>query len=347
RGVIWRSTAQRLKTTLEDGQAVICHGDLEVYAARGSYQLVMRKVQMQGIGALQLALERLQARLNAEGLFAVERKRRLPAFPQRVAVVTSPSGAAIHDFLQAASHRWQGTDIVIIPSLVQGEGAAQALVAAIDAAHQLRPRPDVLLLTRGGGSLEDLWCFNEERLVRAVAASQIPTVSAVGHEVDVTLCDLAADLRALTPTDGATKILPDSKMVVQLAADLKTRLHRAVRLTIGQRQTRLEALAQRTAIRKPHELVHLRWRHLDELDGRARRAVWATLQLGRANLAASAAALDALSPLNVLGRGYSVTIDSRGNAIGSAADVAVGETITTRLRRGSVRSTVVACHENE
>ena len=266
RGIIWRSTASRLNVDLKDGQAVLCFGDLEVYAARGSYQLVIRKVQPQGLGALQLAFQQLQAKLFAEGLFAAERKRKLPRFPRRIAVVTSPSGAAIRDFLKAAANRWRGVEIIVVPAVVQGETASASIIAALAAAHRIKPRPDIVILTRGGGSLEDLWCFNDERVVRAVAASEIPTVSAVGHEIDVTLCDLAADVRALTPTDGATCTLPDGHLVVQTIGELRQRLDRAIRNAIETRRRRVVSISERTVIRKPLELVHLRSRRLDELD---------------------------------------------------------------------------------
>lgn len=340
RGIIWRSTASRLNIDLKDGQAVLCFGELEVYAARGSYQIVIRKIRQQGVGALQLAFQKLQAKLNTEGLFSAERKKQLPSFPRRVAVITSPSGAAVRDFLKAAEHRWHGVEIMVIPARVQGEGAAASIVTAIQSAHRLLPRPDVLILTRGGGSLEDLWCFNEERVVRAVAASKIPTVSAVGHEVDVTLCDLAADLRALTPTDGATKVLPDRRLVDQAAIELRQRLDRSIRQSIERRRARLVALSERTVLRKPHELIHLRSRRLDELDGRARRAMLGRFDLGRARVATAAASLAALSPLNVLARGYSVTLDHQGNAIRSSDAIAVGQVVRTRLQSGALESTV-------
>ncbi len=199
---------------------MLCFGDVEVYGARGTYQLVIRRVQPQGVGALQLAFQQLQAKLYAEGLFAAERKKPLPRFPRRIGLVTSPNGAAVRDFLEAAANRWKGVEIIVIPALVQGQGAAQSIVSGIKAAHRIRPKLDVLVVSRGGGSLEDLWCFNEEPVVRAVAASKIPTVSAVGHEIDVTLCDMAADVRALTPTDGATRVLPDARLLDRSVIDL-------------------------------------------------------------------------------------------------------------------------------
>ncbi|MGB7344038.1 MAG: exodeoxyribonuclease VII large subunit, partial [Pirellulaceae bacterium] len=238
RAVMWRSSAERLNFDMEDGQAVLCFGNLEVYAPRGTYQLVVRKAQPQGIGALQLAFQKLQAKLAAEGLFAAERKRPLPEFPRRIGIVTSPTGAAVRDFLQAAANRFRGVEIVVIPALVQGQGAAKSIVGAIRAAHQLQPPLDVLVVSRGGGSLEDLWCFNEEPVVRAIAESDLPTVSAVGHEIDVTLADLAADVRALTPTDAATHVLPDGRRLISAYQNLSLRLHRSMRNQVADRSLR-------------------------------------------------------------------------------------------------------------
>ncbi|TWU59899.1 Exodeoxyribonuclease 7 large subunit [Rubripirellula tenax] len=340
RGVIWRGTASRLDVDLADGQSVFCFGDVEVYAARGTYQLVIRQVQLQGLGALQKRFLDLQAKLDAEGIFAAQRKRMLPRCPRRIGVITSQSGAAIRDFLQAASSRFRGVEIVVIPAVVQGPTAAASIVAAIKQAHRYAPALDALILTRGGGSLEDLWCFNEEPVVRAVAASRIPTVSAVGHEIDVTLCDMAADVRALTPTDAATRVLPDAKMFDRSVTELSRRLDRSMRQSIDSRRLRLNQIASRTGFRKPHEIVHLRSRYLDELDARARRAMFTKLRLDAAKLATQAASLSALSPLSVLTRGYSVTLDAVGNAIESTDVVNVGDTIRTRVHRGEIESVV-------
>ena len=340
RVVIWRSTASRLDAPIEEGQAVLCFGDVEVYGARGSYQLMVRKVQPQGLGALQLAFQQLQAKLNAEGLFAADRKRPLPRYPSRIGLLTSPSGAAVRDFLEAAANRWKGVEIIVIPALVQGQGAAKSIVEGIRAAHRITPRLDVLVVSRGGGSLEDLWCFNEEAVVRAVAGSSIPTVSAVGHEIDVTLCDLAADVRALTPTDGATKVLPDAKLLDRSVIDLRNRIVRCIGASLDARRARLDSLASRSILRKPHEIVQSRFRLLDELDARARRAMVAKLKLGRAQVATAAASLSGLSPLDVLTRGYSVTLDANGRAVSNAGDVHPGETIRTRLQHGEIESVV-------
>ena len=340
RGVIWRSTASRMKTQLKEGQSVLCFGDVEVYGARGTYSLVVRKVQTQGLGPLQQAFLELKQKLNAEGLFAAERKQQLPRFPKRLGVVTSPSGAAIRDFLKAAAQRWPGVEILIIPTLVQGQGASESIAKAIEAAQQITPRLDTLVVTRGGGSLEDLWCFNEERVVRAIAQCQIPTISAVGHEVDITLCDLAADVRALTPTDGATCALPDRDLIVGSLTDLRSRLHRSVRNGITARRNRLNAIQTRSILKRPHELVQRRFRQLDELDARARKAMYTRIELNKAKLGKAAATLSALSPLNVLARGYSVTLDSDDNTIQNPSQVQPGDTIRSRVEHGDIESVV-------
>lgn len=340
RGVMWRGSASRLKEPLKDGDSVICFGDVEVYAPRGSYQLVIRKIQTQGLGGLQAAFQKLQAKLNNEGLFDAERKRPLPQFPRRIGIITSPSGAAIQDFLKAAVNRWRGTEIIVIPSLVQGNEAVGQIVKAIEAAHLHRPSIDAIVLARGGGSLEDLWCFNDEAVVRAVANSKIPTVSAVGHEIDVTLCDLTADVRALTPTDGATKVLPDAVSMIRNVQNLGQRLQRQTKHIIESRRNRVESLHSRTVLKRPHEIVLNRTRSLDDLDARARKAMFGRIKLGRAQLASSAASLSALSPLQVLTRGYSVTLSEEGQAIKHPDQVKSGQTIRTRLEHGNLWSTI-------
>ena len=347
RGVIWRSTAARMKTQIKEGQSVLCFGDVEVYGARGTYSLVVRKVQTQGLGPLQQAFLELKQKLNAEGLFAAERKQPIPRFPKRLGVVTSPSGAAIRDFLKAAAQRWPGVEILIIPTLVQGQGAAESIAQAIQSAQRITPKLDTLVVTRGGGSLEDMWCFNEEQVVRAVAHCDIPTISAVGHEVDITLCDLAADVRALTPTDGATCALPDRNMVVNTLSDLQARLHRSARNGITSRKNRLHAIQTRSILKRPHELVQRRFRQLDELDARARKAIFARVALNKAKIGKAAATLSALSPLNVLARGYSVTLDADDQTIQDPNQVKVGDNIRSRVEGGDIESIVKSIHVHD
>src|SRR3982751_683425 len=255
RAVMWRSAAAKLKFDVADGLDVVCHGHIDVYAPRGSYQLVIDELQPKGMGVLELALRRLREKLATEGLFDAARKRKLPAFPRRVAFVTSPTGAAIHDFLQVLRRRWRGVDVLVIPARVQGEGSVQEIVAGIKAANRLVPRPDVLVVGRGGGSLEDLWSFNEEPVVRAIAASRIPTMSAVGHEIDVTLADLAADVRALTPSEAAERIVPSVDELKTGLLKVRQRMTNALRSQASAARQRLESLAKCRVLRRPFELI--------------------------------------------------------------------------------------------
>ena len=255
RAVMWRGVAGRLTFEPQDGQQVLCRGDIDVYLPRGSYQLVIRQIERRGVGSLQQRLQELQKKLAAEGLFDPRHKQPLPKFPRRVAVVTSPTGAAIRDFLEVVRRRWQGVDILIVPTRVQGAGAAEEIAQAIGQINRLQPRFDVLVVTRGGGSLEDLWCFNEELVVRAIFASRIPVVSAIGHEIDVTLCDLVADLRALTPTEAAQRIVPSSDELATSLQHLHSRLQNSLRTTARSARTRLGAIVGRRVFQRPLEQV--------------------------------------------------------------------------------------------
>ncbi|MCH2597653.1 MAG: exodeoxyribonuclease VII large subunit, partial [Pirellulales bacterium] len=273
RAVLWRSPAARVKVDLADGLEIIGHGHIDFYGARGTYQLVLDRLEPKGVGALELSLRKLREKLTAEGLFDRSRKRPLPPFPRRVAFVTSPTGAAIRDFLEVLRRRWSGASVLVIPSRVQGSSAAAEIVAGILAAGRLRPAPDVLVVGRGGGSLEDLWCFNDETVVRALAASKIPTVSAVGHEIDVTLSDLAADVRALTPSEAAERVVPAADEIQTQMRGHGQRLLNAMRRYVTTSKTRLDALATQRSFRQRLEIIHDRSRWLDEWATRATTAV--------------------------------------------------------------------------
>lgn len=341
KGVIWRNTAARLPFQLEDGQHVICAGSLDVYPPRGTYQLVIREIEPQGVGALQLAFRQLHAKLAAEGLFEAERKRPLPRIPRRVTVVTSPTGAAIRDFLEVLRRRWRGIEVLIVPTRVQGAGASAEIARAIRVAHRMEPAPDAIVITRGGGSLEDLWCFNEEEVVRAVSDSPIPTISAVGHEIDVTLCDLAADVRALTPSEAAERLVPSRDEVRAMLDSLGKRMVVSLRGRAVTARQRLDALARRRPFARPFDPIHDRARRLDELEQRTERAFGRRLERLDDRLGALAARLDGLSPLRVLGRGYSVTQRAAdGHVVRNVSDVRIGDQILTRLFAGSIRSRV-------
>jgi exodeoxyribonuclease VII large subunit len=348
RAVIWRGTRQSLAIEPSDGLQVVCHGRIEVYPPRGTYQLTIDRLHAVGTGALEARLRQLHAALEREGLFAPERKRPIPRFPQRVAVVTSPTGAAIADFLETFFSRWRSSEVIVVPSRVQGAGAAEELAAALMLAARIRPAVDAIALVRGGGSLEDLWAFNEEVLVRAVAASPIPVVSGVGHEIDVSLADLAADLRGLTPTDAAVRLSPDR---VQLAAQvdtLGTRLRSSLVRRIESARDRIGQHARSRILADPGRLVRDRRTLLDQHGARLERLSLAAIERARERLAAAAGRLEAGSPLHLLARGYSVswledrgTVAERGtSALRSAAGVEPGATLVTQLFDGRLWSRV-------
>ena len=345
RAVLWRSSAERLKFKLEDGQAVLAYGRVDLYSPRGSYQLVIERIEPQGVGALQLAFQQLYQRLSKEGLFDADRKKTLVRFPRRIGFVTSPSGAAIQDFLEVLRRRWRGTDVIIIPAKVQGFGAAQEIAAGIALAQRIEPPLDCLVVGRGGGSMEDLWCFNEEVVVRAIAASKIPTISAVGHEIDVTLSDLVADVRALTPSEAAELVVPSEVDVLTIVEGYERRLSQSLQQKFDLYRLKLDSIARRPVITRPEEYIAQRAQRIDELGIRIERAIDRTIESMRLKLASKAASLDALSPLKTLQRGYSLTrlVDSQPAAsslLTSTSQIAIGDTLDTRLSEGRVESLV-------
>ncbi len=340
RAILWRSAAQRLKFELEDGQQVICHGDIDVYPPRGTYQLVVQRVEPQGIGALQLAFRQLQQRLAAEGLFNPARKRKLPKFPRRIGFVTSPSGAAIHDFVQVIRRRFRGVQLLVIPAKVQGQGAAADIVRGIQLANRLQPPLDALVVGRGGGSIEDLWCFNEEPVVRAIFASRVPVVSAVGHEIDVTLADLVADVRALTPTEAAERVVPSAAELREQLSVITRRMKSSLVNQLMSARRHLQLLANRRVLTHPLDRIYERSRRLDELSLSMDQAIRRKAKRSRERLIATAARLESLSPLQVLARGYSVTQRMDGSLLRDLSQLNIGEPIITRLQHGEIVSRV-------
>ncbi len=340
RAVVWRGTAAKVRCDLHDGLEVICRGHLDLYAPRGTYQLVIDELQPKGLGALEQALRRLRDKLAAEGLFDPARKRPLPTFPRRIAVITSPTSAAVRDFLQVLRRRWRGADVLIVPVRVQGVGSGDEIARAIALVNRLPTPIDVLVLARGGGSLEDLWAFNEEPVVRAIAASRIPTVSAIGHEIDVTLADLVADLRALTPSEAAERIVPAIDEVRAALLGRRQQLSAALRNRASDARQRLESLAARRVFRKPFDRLHELGRELDQWEARAVRAARQRLLAAQQRAATLSAQLESLSPLDVLTRGYTLTTRADGRPITSAAELAVGQPIRTRFARGEALSRV-------
>ncbi len=341
RAVMWRTAAMRLKFQLKDGQQVVGLGKVDVYVPRGSYQIVFQSLQPEGEGALQVALRQLHEKLQREGLFDEDRKKPLPRFPHRIGFVTSPSGAAIRDFLEAMRTRWPMADILVIPSSVQGDGASREIIAGIRAAQRLQPHLDLLIVGRGGGSMEDLWSFNDESLVREIAKCKIPTISAVGHEIDVTLCDLAADVRALTPTDAANKAVPSLVDVLESLRTAQIRSQQAMSQLTNNLQQRLAAIQERSVLARPEEIFIRKQQQVDEQSLRLQRAIEQILKSKSQQLATLAAATDALSPLSVLARGYSLTRRSdNARVLRSIDDVVAGQQIESILTDGTIISEV-------
>lgn len=340
--VIWRSTWERCRFDIREGMSVLCMGKLDVYGPRGSYQIVVQKIEPQGLGPLQLAFRKLYAKLEAEGLFRTERKRALPKFPSRIGFVTSPHGAAIHDFLEVLRRRWPQTNVLVIPAKVQGEGAAAEIAQGIELAGRIAPPLDILIVGRGGGSIEDLWAFNEELVVRAVVASPIPVVSAVGHEIDVTLCDLAADVRALTPSEAAERVVPNRDEIAETILSLQSRLAMVMNHKVRELDTWLKGLASRPVLSNPERLFDTPTQRLDEFERMADDAIAKTMDLRRHTFEKLASRLDSMSPLKTLARGYSLTtLEPTGQLIIDASQVDIGSILRSRVGTGEIRSQVV------
>jgi exodeoxyribonuclease VII large subunit len=383
RAVLFRSAALRLKFTLQEGMCIIVRGRLTVYEPRGEYQIMLDSVEPKGVGALQLAFEQLKARLSAEGLFDEAKKMPLPPFPQRIGIVTSPTGAAIKDMLSVLYRRWPTLRVIVVPVPVQGEGAAQQIANAVAWLNE-EDLVDVMIVGRGGGSLEDLWSFNEEVLVRAVAASRVPVVSAVGHEIDVTLTDFAADRRAATPSAAAETVVPVLAEVVDRLRVLTVRMSHTmgrhclfeqrrletqmgklteIRLRIRHEWQRTQQAVDRLKVLTcnrlagSRDIVRDRQRELAGLNPvfvvkrgiamitflmqRLERQVMVLSDGRRRRMAALAAQLGHLSPLAILGRGYSIVSRMRdGVILRSAGDVQPDEEILARLSEGQLHCSV-------
>jgi exodeoxyribonuclease VII large subunit len=332
--VMFRSAQRRLAFQPVDGLEVIAHGRVSVYEPRGDLQLYVDALEPRGLGGLQLALEQLKQRLAAEGLFAAARKRPLPFWPRAVGVVTALRGAALHDIAATLRARLPQVRVIVRPVRVQGLGAGAEIAAALRDITTVA-EVDVVIVGRGGGSIEDLWAFNEERVARAIATSRVPVVSAVGHEIDTTLADLAADCRAATPTAAAALVVPDGADLRRRLRQLQSALTGALRTEIGRQRAHVRALARH--VRDPRRTIVEERAHVAALADRGRRAAEGSVRMARARLSAAAERLHALSPLAVLERGYAIARRADGTVVRSAQDVVVGEPLDLAFRRGSAR----------
>ncbi|MBN1685164.1 MAG: exodeoxyribonuclease VII large subunit [Spirochaetales bacterium] len=345
--VMFRSRFARLDFAPEDGQLVIASGSISVYEKRGVYQLVCERIEKAGIGGILLMLEERKKRLAAEGLFAEELKKPLPLFPARVAVVTSPTGAAIRDILNVTRRRNAGIDIVILPAPVQGDGAAEIIARQIDRANELN-LGEVLIVGRGGGSLEDLLPFSEECVVRAIRRSRIPVISAVGHEVDVTLSDLAADVRAPTPSAAAEIVCASRTELLERVGQTRRSMESAISGRIERVRLLLNGFSARNLERNFRILVQPFLLRLDDAKEGLLRAMTDITAAARHRLELAAQALDSRSPYKILSRGYSLVTDSETNRlITDAKNSAPGKHISIRLAKGSLGAAVTEVHDEE
>lgn len=332
KAVMFASSAKRLRFRPGDGMRVVIRGRVSLYEATGQYQLYAEDMQPDGLGALALAYEQLKNRLAEEGLFDPGRKRPLPPYPQRIGVVTSPTGAAVRDILQITARRWPVAEIVLCPVLVQGESAPAQLTSAVNALN-VNNACDVIIIGRGGGSMEDLWAFNDEALARAVAASRIPVVSAVGHETDFTICDFAADLRAPTPSAAAELCTPELSRQMEKVLACNRYFHEKAVETVEALRQSVDILVRDSLVGGPEQYVARRREKIGSLNEALVRSVREKLEEHREALTLAAGKLDALSPLKVLARGYSVVYYD-GKAVRDLDALSAGDEVDLRAEKG-------------
>lgn len=346
--VAFRGINLRLRFDLKNGMEIIARGRLTVYDPKGEYQFVVEEIQQKGVGGAELALRQLKEKLLAKGYFSPDRKRPLPRPPRRVALVASATGAAVRDMIEVFAQRWPFTEVVIRPSRVQGEGAAADISLAVRQLNWLHRNNklafDAIILGRGGGSAEDLWAFNEELVADAIFNSQIPVVSAVGHEIDVSIADLVADHRAETPTAAVVALTPDRQELLASLLHMRERMDEAAERRLKVAKQRLDQFATRPVFRRPLQRVHDLEQRLDDAAARLARAAKVRLSQATQKLAEVSARLETLSPLQVLARGYSLTHTTNGRLVRDADSVRPGDALVTRLASGEVVSRVEQVH---
>ncbi len=345
RCVLFRGDAARLRFQPADGMSVLAFGRISVFPRDGQYQLYCTQLMEDGRGALDLAFERLRRQLEEEGLFAPDRKKPLPGWPGRIALVTSPAGAAVRDMIRILGARWPMAGVLVVPVRVQGDGAAQEIAAAIDLVNR-RADIDLIITGRGGGSREDLWAFNEESVARAIARSRIPVISAVGHEPDVTIADYVADMRAATPSNAAELAVPDQVQVGHRLSQLSRRPAGAPRARLMAGRKDLRRLADSRVLRNPKAPIEDGRILVDRAQERLTAALKNILKDGRGELARLGAGLDAMSPLKVLGRGYAMARGPQG-VITRAAQAEPGQALDVLLADGTLRCEVKEKEETE
>lgn len=346
RGVMFKGYASRLPFRPENGQKVIVSGRVGVYERDGQYQIYVEDMQPDGIGALHIAYEQLKEKLDKEGLFDQARKKPLPRYPKRVGVVTSPTGAAIRDVINILSRRYPNADVLLYPVLVQGDGAPADIIEAVRYFDHERAA-DVLIVGRGGGSIEDLWAFNDEGVARAVAGCKIPVISAVGHETDFTIVDFVSDLRAPTPSAAAELAVPSQAELAARLAGYQARLQQAYRSFLHKKRAGLESLANRRVFQRPYDIVEQNRLYLDAMARNLAKSTDILVGRQREHFGKLVSKLDALSPFAVLKRGYLVAQDGTGNLIKETGDISVGDDLKLTLTDGHLLCTVLEKEKGE
>lgn len=335
RCVMFKGSAMRLRFRPENGMQVIAAGRISVYPRDGAYQLYCTGLSPEGVGDLSVAFEQLKEKLRKEGLFNEEHKKPLPKYPRRIAIVTSPAGAAVHDMIRILRRRYPIAKVLLLPVRVQGTEAPAEIAGAIRYADRHR-LADIIITGRGGGSLEDLWAFNDERVARAIYEAETPVISAVGHEPDVAISDFVADRRASTPSNAAEIAVPDMEELLRTLEGTQQRLTQGIQRSIGYRTQQLDALAKKRVLTEPTAYLEDRRQDIDHLTHRLCAGMRAVTDGEGRRFGALAASLDALSPLKVLGRGYALAQTADGTVLRSAGQVETGETVHLRLAEGGL-----------
>ena len=339
RAVMFRTYTQRLTFLPENGMKVIVHGRVSSFVRDGQYQIYVDDIQPDGVGALYIAYEQLKNRLENEGLFSPERKRPLPRIPKRIGIVTSPTGAAIRDMLNILGRRFPYTEVVLYPSLVQGPGAAAQIISGVEYFNRTAS-VDVLVIGRGGGSIEDLWAFNDERLARCVATSAIPVISAVGHETDFTICDFAADMRAPTPSAAAELAVPETEDIKRRLENINVRNRKTIETHIANMRSRISAIENRGVLSSPERLLDQRKMNVLYCAEKIKNRVSERIFNEKVRLSGTSAKLAALNPLGIIARGYSAVTSNEGELVNSVRRIATGDKINIRFSDGDAEATV-------
>jgi len=339
RAVMFRGNASKLAFKPDNGMKVVASGRISVYERDGNYQLYIDSMKQEGIGDLHIAFEKLKIQLSEEGLFDVKYKKPLPKYPKKVGVVTAPTGAAIRDIINVLTRRFSYSDVLLYPVLVQGENSAESIVSAIEWFNDKRAA-DVLIIGRGGGSIEDLWSFNEEIVARAIFKSEIPIVSAVGHEIDFTISDFVSDLRAPTPSAAAELVVPDERELISKFDNVLKRIKLCSSKILDNKRLNLKFYAEKNVLTNPESMINNQKIYLDSLYKSFENSISKITEAKKKELSVMVSKLDGLSPLGTLSRGFSVTKDEKGNVLRSVKQVKKGDLLKVTLTDGEINTRV-------